>query len=90
MKGISVEEVLEIIIQLNDELATAPGDEYYYLTMTTDGEDLSIGLMSHYDIFSTTEDDRKIIPEGDYEDFEPFLRRKINEFVYSISQIRKL
>lgn len=77
---------------INDEIvANVPIDgDYYYLTLTTDGEHLTVGLITNDDIFSTENDDRKIIDGGDYEPFETYLRRKINQYREELRQIPEL
>lgn len=76
-----------VIIRINEEMnVDIPVDDQYFLTVATDGEDLWVGLIEFNDIFTTVNDDRHI-ENDEYEDFELFIRRKVNELVDKIKQI---
>lgn len=84
-------EALHIVEDLNQEIFDKYGETFsqiFTFTVVAIGFYTSINFLGQV-IWNSEEDDREWIEESnDYEPFEPYLRKKINELIQQISTLK--
>ena len=80
-------EIIDAVMAINTEMHDNSGNEYMYLTYTTNGWASAV-MFGDYQIWSDDEDMREYNEETDeYEEIEKCLRRQLTE---EIEKIKKL
>lgn len=80
-----ISKCLDIILRMNEKLE----EHRFEIRLQTNGTDAIIDFGEDV-LWSSNDDGRKIIPEGDIEELEPFVIRNYNELCESISKLPRL
>lgn len=82
-------EFIEIVSNLNQEIFDKLDNEYEYgFSYSTDGYSDSI-MYGETIIWHSEMDDREWIEDkNDYEDFEPFIKKKFNDFINKLDLLK--
>jgi len=90
MKTEKLQEVLNAVHNINESLYEILGDnttDLVYVIIEPYNEVIQIKLWDTT-LWYSDEDDREWMDTGDYEPVEPFLRRKINNMIKYVAEIK--